>query len=47
MGCPGGPASAHQRASAGLCCVLGLSLVLTYAYPCACTGALPVRSAWH
>lgn len=41
-----GPASEHQSASVALCAALGLLLVLPYAYPCAFTRALPVRSVW-
>lgn len=46
-GALGGLPSAHQWASAGLCYVLGLSLVLPYAYPCAWHCVAPVRSTWH
>lgn len=42
-----GPASAHQSASAGLCCILGLLLVLPYGYPCAWHCVAPVRSMRH
>nr|DAV46128.1 MAG TPA: hypothetical protein [Caudoviricetes sp.] len=41
------PTRAHQRASAGLCCVLGLSLVLPYAYPCARHCVAPMRPTGH
>lgn len=46
-GCPGAPAMAHQRASVALCAALAVSLVLPYAYACASTRALPVRSTGH